>query len=125
MADVFAWRFIIFTLLFAGMLYLQFYVAHRQWKKVKGQQAQEIDVGYVRMEDYLAQSFRRKVKDWLKLPAETTSEQGRTILKGSETIRVSTAADYGAGEHCDDILVVEGDFKCGPDCVFSREILVK
>jgi predicted acyltransferase (DUF342 family) len=126
MLDVIQWRFIVFAILFAGLLYLQFYLAHQQWKKVKGQQTSEIDVGYVRMEDYLAQSFRRKVKDWLQLPSTTISDRERTILKGREKIRVITGGiEFGAGEKCDDILVVEGDFACGPSCLFGREILVK
>jgi len=125
MADFFAWRFILFAIIFAALLYVQFYLAHRQWRKLKGRQSSEIDVGYVRMEDYLAQSFRRKVKEWLKLPVTSSNDTGKTILKGSETIRVTTRADFGAGEQCDDILIVEGDFACGPMSVFGREILVK
>ncbi len=126
MPDAIAWRFIVFAIVFGGLLYLQFYLAHRQWKKIKGHQTSEIDVGYVRMEDYLAQSFRRKVKEWLQLPATGSSGRERTILKGRETIRVITGGmEFGSGEVCDDILVVEGDFACGPGCVFAREILVK
>lgn len=126
MPDVIAWRFIVFAILFAGLLYLQFYLAHRQWRKIKGHQTSEIDVGYVRMEDYLAQSFRRKVKEWLQLPSTVRGDRERTILKGSETIRVITGGiEFGSGEQCDDILVVEGDFICGSDCFFGREILVK
>ena len=125
MSDFIAWRFLIFAIVFAGLLYLQFFLARRQWKKIKGTQAAEIDVGYVRMEDYLAQSFRRKVKEWLKLPPTSVTDGARTILKGRETIRVTTNADFDAGEHCNDILVIDGDFNCGPNCVFSREILVK
>ncbi len=126
MPEVIQWRFIVFAIIFAGLLYLQFYLAHRQWKKVKGQQTSEIDVGYVRMEDYLAQSFRRKVKEWLQLPATVVSERERTILKGREKIRVITGGiEFGSAETCDDILVVEGDFACGPNCLFGREILVK
>ena len=126
MPDVIAWRFIVFTIIFAGLLYLQFYLAHRQWRKIKGQQTSEIDVGYVRMEDYLAQSFRRKVKEWLQLPSTIASDRERTILKGRETIRVITGGiEFGSGEQCDDILVVEGDFACGSGCLFAREILVK
>jgi predicted acyltransferase (DUF342 family) len=126
MPDVIVWRFVVFAILFAGLLYLQFYLAHRQWKKIKGQQTSEIDVGYVRMEDYLAQSFRRKVKEWLQLPSVTKGERERTILKGRETIRVVNGGlEFGSDEKCDDILVVEGDFACGSGCLFAREILVK
>lgn len=126
MPDVIPWRFILFAILFAGLLYLQFYLAHRQWKRIKGQQSSEIDVGYVRMEDYLAQSFRRKVKEWLLLPSTVRNNRERTIVKGRETIRVITGAfEFGAGEQVDDILVIEGDFTCGSNCFFAREILVK
>jgi predicted acyltransferase (DUF342 family) len=126
MPDVIAWRFIVFAIIFAGLLYLQFYLAHRQWKRIKGQQTSEIDVGYVRREDYFAQSFRRKVKEWLQLPATASGEKERTIIKGREKIRViSGGIEFGAGEQCDDILVVEGDFACGSGCLFAREILVK
>ena len=126
MLDVIPWRFIVFAIIFSGLLYLQFYLAHRQWKRVKGHQTSEIDVGYVRMEDYLAQSFRRKVKEWLQLPSSTSGERERTILKGRETIRAITGGiEFGSGEISDDILVVEGDFECGAGCQFAREILVK
>ena len=86
MLDAIAWRFIVFAIIFAGLLYLQFYLAHRQWKKIKGKQTSEIDVGYVRMEDYLAQSFRRKVKEWLQLrkfvssPAASNSKTGKCAM---------------------------------------------
>ncbi len=126
MPDVIAWRFIVFAIIFAGLLYLQFYLAHAQWKRIKGRQTSEIDVGYVRREDFLAQSFRRKVKEWLQLPSTTSTEKERTILKGRETIRVITGSiEFEAGKQCDDILVVEGNFECGSGCLFAREILVK
>lgn len=125
MSDVFAWRFLLFAVVFGGLLYLQFYLAHRQWKKVKSEQTSEIDVSYVRMEDYLAQSFRRKVRDWLKLPGTADGGGARTIQKGKEQIRVSAAREFGSKESCGEILVVEGDFSCGPECLFGSEILVK
>ncbi len=126
MPDAIAWRFIVFAIIFGGLLYFQFYLAHRQWKRIKGHQTSEIDVGYVRMEDYLSQSFRRKVKDWLKLPSTGSGERERSILKGRETIRAITGGiEFGSGEISDDILVVEGDFACGASCQFAREILVK
>src|ERR1700690_1782465 len=126
MPDVLAWRFIVFAIVFAGLLYLQFYLAHRQWRRIKGHQTSETDVGYVRMEDYLAQSSPRKVKELVQLPSTIRSDRERTILKGTETIRVITGGiEFGSGHQCDDILVVEGDFTCGSDCFFAREILVK
>ena len=55
-----------------------------------------------------------------------SGERERTILKGRETIRAITGGfEFGSGQQCDDILVVEGDFACGANCLFGREILVK
>jgi hypothetical protein len=66
------------------------------------------------------------VKEWLQLPSTVTSDRERSIMKGRERIRVITGGiEFGADEQCDDILVVEGDFACGPGCLFAREILVK
>lgn len=125
MSDVIPWRFVVFAIVFAGLLYLQFYLAHRQWKKLRGEPTSEIDVSYVRMEDYLAQSFRMKVKEWLQLPSTAGDGSERTIIKGRERIRVTGELAFGSGEQSDDIHVVEKDFSCGSGCVFAREILVR
>jgi len=123
MADLLPWRFVAFALVFALLVYLQFYLAHRRWNRLKGEEATEIDVNYVRSENYLAQSFRRKVKEWLQLPA-TVEEGGRFIVKGRERIRVTGPLDLPAREQCDDILVVDGDFSCGPECCLVRELCI-
>jgi predicted acyltransferase (DUF342 family) len=78
------------------------------------------------MEDYLAQSFRRKVREWRQLPGTSTGEKERSIIKGHEKIRViSGDVEFRARDVTEDILIVEGDFKCGSGCLFAREILVK
>jgi acetyltransferase-like isoleucine patch superfamily enzyme len=119
------WRFVIFACAFAAMIYLQFYLAHREWMKVKGEQASEIDVGYVRTENYMAQSFRMKVAGWLQLPAQPDQRGGNFIIKGRERIHASGALEIGAGESSDDIKVVNGDFICGPDCNLTRELYIR
>jgi predicted acyltransferase (DUF342 family) len=125
MADIIAWRFLVFAAVCGLLLYCQFYLAHRQWRKLKGERAGEIDVNYVRREDYLAQSFRTKVMEWLKLPASEDDEAGSVILKGREKIRVLGAGvDLALKEDCHDILVVRGNFSCGPGCTLSRELLI-
>ena len=126
MGDAAIWRFVVFVLIIAALVYLQFHLAHRQWSRLKGGEASEIDVGYIRIENYLAQSFRTKVRDWLLLPASADHPQnGRIIVKGKEKIRVTGALELAAGELSDDILVVEGDFSCGPGCTLARELCIR
>ncbi len=118
------WRFLIFTAAFGLLLYAQFYFAHRQWKRLKGERSADIDLGYIRMEDCLARSFRQKVEDWLRLPG-TADGAGRLILKGRERVRAAPALSFPAREECDDVLVAEGDFTCENDCHFNREIYAR
>lgn len=123
MAEMIPWRFLIFTAIFAAMFYCQFYLAHRQWLRLKGEQATEIDVNYVRSENYFGQSFRVKVKDWLTIPP-MPGQDGTTILKGDECIRVIDSMELPAGSDCDDILVVERNFACAAGSRLRREVLV-
>ena len=62
------WQFLIFTGVMAAILYLHFFFSHLQWRRVKGEQPADVDPSYVKREDYFAQSFRSKVKNWLELP---------------------------------------------------------
>jgi len=124
MAEFASLRFLVFLAMFGLLVYLQFYLAHRQWRKLKGEQAGEINVNYVRSENYFAQSFRLKVKDWLKLPG-SEDDAGPMIVKGQEKIRVlGGGVDMGTNERVEDILVIDGDLSCGPGCIFTRELLV-
>src|SRR5437762_2612389 len=117
------WQFLIFTGVMAAILYLHFFFSHLQWRRVKGEQPADVDPSYVKREDYFAQSFRSKVKNWLELPDAIPAVAGsRTISKGSERIRVSQRVQLGNSARCDDILIVEGDFDCGAESQLSREI---
>ena len=123
MEDLLPFRFILFGLACAGLVYLQFFLAHRQWRRLKGAEAADIDLEYVKIEDCLPKSFRAKAKDWLQLPGAT--EAGaveRVILKGRERVRVTGPLSMASGQGSTDILVVQGDFSCGPDCRIVREV---
>ncbi|HWZ29701.1 MAG TPA: hypothetical protein VNX18_00100 [Bryobacteraceae bacterium] len=124
MFDFIAWRFLLFAAAFGLLMYLQFYLGHRQWNRLKGEQAGEIDVNYVRTENYMAQSFRMKVKDWLQLPVSQDREFGPVIMKGHERIRTLAGMDLADHATCDDILVLEQNFSCGQGCSLTREVLV-
>jgi cytoskeletal protein CcmA (bactofilin family) len=117
------WPFMVFAVLFAAVVCLHFYLAYRAWRGSREEQAADIDPEYVRMEDYFARSFRRKVAAWLALPARSAAPDGsRVIRKGRELIRVTSSAEYPPQSRLDDILVVQGAFRCLAGCVFSREI---
>ena len=117
------WKFLIFAGVMSAILYLHFFFSHMQWRRVKGEQPADVDPSYVKREEYFAQSFRSKVKNWLELPDAQPAEAGsRTIVKGSEKIQVSRRMKLLQHAQCCDVLIVEGDFECGTECQLSREI---
>ena len=120
-------QFFLFALFFCAIFYLHFSIAHRAWRQIKGRQSAELYMGYVRMEDYFGQSFRAKLSGWIKtLPrAANSSAALRVFDKGNERIFVAGAAQYPAGRKEREILVIEGDFQCGRDCDFEKELMVK
>ena len=119
--------FFLFALVFCAIFYMHFSMAHRAWRQIRGRQSAELDMTYVRLEDYFGQSFRGKLAEWIKtLPKATNSTTGlRVFDKGNERIFVAGAAQYPAGRTEREILVIEGDFSCGRDCEFDRELMVK
>jgi len=116
------WPFLAFGGVMGGILYLHFYFAHSRWRRVRGQQTEDIDPSYVRREDYFGQSFRIKLQSWLELPAVALPGGGRTIEKNGETIRVSPALRLADRAQSDDILAIQEDFSCGAASHLSREI---
>jgi len=119
--------FLLFTLIFCGVFYLHFSVAHRAWRQIRGRESAELDMSYVRLEDYFGQSFRTKLAGWVKtLPSASNSTAGlRVFDKGNERIFVAGGAQYPSGRREREILVIEGDFACGRDCEFEKELMVK
>lgn len=119
--------FLVFSLLFAGVLYLHFLQAHRAWRAIRGRQSLELDMGYVRMENYFGHSFRRKLKQWLEtLPMAPGAGAGvRVYDHGRERIYVTREVRYPAGRVEREMVVSEGVFSCGPNCDFQNEVMVR
>jgi predicted acyltransferase (DUF342 family) len=119
--------FAIFSAVFLVIFYLHFALAHRAWLTIRGKQSTELDMGYVRQEDYFGQSFRQKLKHWLAtLPAATNSTAGlRVYDHGQERIFVAPSVQYPGGRVEKEVLVTEGAFACGPNCDFRKELMVK
>lgn len=121
-----AWPFVLFSIVFVALVYAHFLPSYRAWLSSRGEHPADIDPDYVRMEDYFARSFRLKMSEWLKLPVHETMPDGALMIrKGDEHIRVSGPCVFPAGSESDDILAVEGDFRCGAGCAFNREIQVR
>ncbi len=121
-----AWPFVLFSIVFAALVYAHFLPSYRAWLSTRGEHPADIDPDYVRMEDYFARSFRLKMSEWLKLPVyQTLSDGTRMIQKGDERIKVSGSCEYPASSESDEILAVEGDLRCGAGCAFNREIHVR
>jgi hypothetical protein len=118
------WTFLAFGGAMGGMLYLHFYFAHSRWRRVRGQETEDIDPSYIRREDYFSQSFRTKLQSWLELPAVALPNGVRTIDKSGERIRVSPTLRLADRTPSDDILAIQGDFSCGAASHLSRETYV-
>ena len=119
--------FLIFGIAFLGLLYLHFFLAHRAWMAIRGRQSLEVDMGYVRMENYFSHSFRRKVKQWLEtLPRLQSAPAGvRVYDHGHERIYVTGEAQYPGGRTEREMVVSEGGFSCGANCDFRNEVMVR
>jgi hypothetical protein len=118
--------FFLFTICFCMIFYLHFSAAHWAWTEIKGRQSAELDIGYVRLEDYFGQSFRAKLQGWIKTLPRTHSSAGlRVFDKRNERIFAAGGTQYPAGRHEREILAIEGDFSCGRACDFEKELMVK
>jgi predicted acyltransferase (DUF342 family) len=119
--------FVIFAILFCLLYYAHFALAHRAWLSIRGRKSSELDMAYVRMEDYFGHSFRSKLKQWMEsLPQQPESTAALKIYnRGHERIFRAGAAKYPAGRKERELLVIEGDFSCGRDCEFENELMIK
>lgn len=118
--------FLVFTVTFALVYYLHFSQAHRTLWMLRGIESTELDMNYVRVEDYFGQSFRGKLSEWLRLPDSPGSTgRMRVIERGPERIFVAGGAQYPDGRSEDVVLVIEGSFSCGAGCEFQRELYVR
>jgi predicted acyltransferase (DUF342 family) len=119
--------FLVFTLLFLLLFYMHFALAHRAWLTIRGRQSSELDMGYVRLEDYFGQSFRAKLREWTKsvTPDPSSTASLKVLHRGAERIFIAGPTHYPAGRKESEVLVIEGDFVCGNECAFDRELMVK
>jgi predicted acyltransferase (DUF342 family) len=117
--------FLLFAFLLAVLLYLHFAPAHLAWLLLRGRYASEINMGYLRAEDYFGQSFRALVEDWLHLPAVIESPHLRVVNRGNERVFVASSSSYPDLRRECEVLVLKGDFTCGARCEFEKELYVQ
>jgi hypothetical protein len=118
--------FLAFSAVFAAVVYLHFAFAQSAWRALRGREPREVNLAYVRLEDYFGRSFRSKLARWRTLP--DTGEPNpyfRTIWKGDERILLAGTTHYPEAGTSDEILSFDGEFSCGPRCTFTREIHVR
>ncbi|MBM3786448.1 MAG: polymer-forming cytoskeletal protein [Acidobacteria bacterium] len=120
-------HFLLFSLGFLFLFYLHFGLANWAWRTIRGRHSSELDMGYVRLEDYFGQSFRTKLREWLRVfPRESGATAALQVHDlGGERIFVAGSSTYPSGRREREVLVIEGDFRCGNDCEFERELMVK
>ena len=117
--------FIVFSLLFFGLLYAHFSLAHIVWAGARGRNSAELDMDYVRIEDYFGRSFRGKVQEWLQLPYEGSQTGAmRVIDRGVEKVIVGGKGMFPENRRERLAMILEDDFECQPDCHFERELMV-
>ncbi len=115
-------RFVLFCLGFGLILYMHFWLAHRAWRRSKRREPMALDRGYIRVDDYFGRSFRSKVREWLQA-AQSGDETGETSTsREGERLRWMPALDVPSDTTEHDVLAIKGDFLCGPECTFKREV---
>jgi hypothetical protein len=118
--------FLLFSVIFSFIYYLHFHIALATYKRMRGETSKELDTGYVRLEDYFAQSFRTKMSAWLKLPKDPASSPDLAVIdKGGEKIYIARDARYPDSHEESEMVVVDGDFQCGAECSFEKELLIR
>lgn len=117
--------FVLFSIFFIGLLYSHFSLAHMVWAEGRGRNSAELDMDYVRVENYFGRSFRNKVQQWLKLPYEgSITGAMRVIDRGVEKVIVAAKGMFPEGRRERLAMILEDDFYCGPGCHFESELMV-
>ncbi len=117
--------FALFSIFFIGLLYSHFALAHSVWTEGRGRNSAELDMDYVRIENYFGRSFRSKVQQWLQLPYEESMAGAmRVIDRGVEKVIVAGKGMFPDGRRERLAMILQSDFNCGPDCIFERELMV-
>jgi predicted acyltransferase (DUF342 family) len=118
--------FVALAVVTGGIVYLQFLLAHRVWRRTKGIPSLIIDSDYVRLEEYLAHSFRARIETWRRArDAHATAYGSRRTADQPERVRFIDGIDLPAGAIAMDVLVVDGDLTCGERSELHREVFVR
>ena len=113
---------LLFGIAIIGLLYLHFVPALRQWRKFKGKQAAEIDMGYVQAEDYLGRSFRHKARQWV----DQLEKPGAGIEPDrKDGISLLSSLSLPAGARFGEVLMVTEDLAAGANARFTKEVYVR
>jgi hypothetical protein len=116
---------LIFFALFVIVVAAHFAFARQAWLGLRSASPTEIDLDYVRRDDWFAQSFRSRIAQWSVAPATQTHTQFRVFeAKGAKLIE-SEQSRANSRTGTMEIYSFTNDFACFPESVFARELSVK
>lgn len=116
--------FLLFTILFLGLIAAHFALAGRAWRRLRGVYSSEIDLNYSRRESYFADSFRAKIMGWLHAPVVEQGLGYRILDNGGERIVALTSDEDVERAGASEVYVVSGDLRTQTGAVFQKEIFV-
>ena len=116
---------VLFALFFAAVIAGHFFFARQAWGQLRGAADTEIDLDYVRRDDWLAQSFRSRLAHWTAAPANEAYSRFRVFQAQGERLIESQQSQAHAKQSSPDIYSFTNDFACFPESAFARELSVK
>lgn len=116
---------LIFLVLFTAVVAAHFFFARRAWALLRGAHDTEIDLAYVRRDNWLAQSFRERLAQWTSVPAAQEHAKFRVFETEHERVIENDQSRSGSRTANSEIYSFSEDFSCPGDAAFAREISVK
>lgn len=115
---------LLFTFVFLMLLAAHFFFAWRGWRQLKGLALHDIDMNYVRQEDYFGRSFRNQLQTWLSIPGETVG-LCRRIQTPNDTLEVYSGAAHFPRLTDSDAVIVAERIAADEQAVFHRELYAR
>ena len=115
---------ILFFLFFATVVAAHFLFAGQAWQQLRGVNETDIDLTYVRRDNWFGQSFRTQVAAWTSAPATQTHAKFRIFGAGQQRLIESDQNSASTRAANSELYAFTQGFSCPAESVFSREISV-
>ncbi len=124
---MFGYLFLVFAFLL--LFSLSFYFGIREWLKPEDDTPIPVDVEYVRVENYVGESFRSKMQEWLESAQQLEVQEPleppvEAVLEktNGERILLLNSGSFGGGRNYEELLICEGSLSLEDRSEFRREI---